>query len=208
MKLGTNFSFTTDWDNVTTVGDYCFNNMFYTCTKLKALPVNFTIPQNIRATGGAFCDYMFFQCTSLASLPDGFTLPQNMPNASWWFCRHMFSGCSSLGALPDNFNLPQNVTSVGDSFCNNMFNGCNNDNFRVNDAFRFPLLPLSELNKSFLNMFYCSANKIYPRQNISAATILNGNPTPSTNKHAFFTCDATQGANRWSDYNSLPTEWK
>jgi hypothetical protein len=125
----------------------------------------------------------------------------------------MFQGCSNLTSLPANFKLPQGITTVGVNFCAEMFNSCDNANFKVNNAFRFPLLSQSDIDKSgvFRQTFYCDANKTYSRQNISASTILNGNPAPSNNAatmRTFFTYDATQGANRWSDYASLPAQWK
>ena len=95
-------------------------------------------------------------------------------------------------------------------FCERMFYGCDNANFKVNASFRFPRLAQVGVDNpdNFYQMFYCSTNKTYPRQNISATTIINGNPTPSTYKGIFFTYNATQGANRWSDYNSLAAAWK
>jgi len=210
FNVGANFGFTSEWDNVTVVGAYFLRYMFYGCSMLTTLPSDFNIPQSIMTVGNNFCHCMFYGCSSLITLPNNFNLPPNIITVGDAFCRLMFHNCTSLGVLPAYFSIPQGITSVGASFCGEMFQGCDHDSFMVNAAFMFPLLMQSELDKTdvFYRTFRCATNKTYPLQNTLALIILNGNPTPSSNRQTFSTYNATQGANRWSDYNSLAAEWK
>jgi hypothetical protein len=153
---------------------------------------------------------MFCGCGDITSLPVNFNIPQGITKVGSTFCYQMFASCITLGALPVNFNLPQNIMTLGDYFCAYMFYDCAHDNFQVNSVFRFPLISQQNLDRSevFYNMFSCDASKTYIRQPISIATILNGNPVPSSARYTFSTYNATQGANRWSDYNSIHANWK
>jgi hypothetical protein len=71
--------------NVKTIGDDCFNHMFAS-SKIKKLPFNFTLPQNIKTVldNGKYDNlafgYMFYECKNLESLPDVFNLPQKITN--------------------------------------------------------------------------------------------------------------------------------
>jgi hypothetical protein len=123
------------------------------------------------------------------------------------FCLSMFND-SSPEYLPD-WNLPTGITTVGTAFCSQMFFNCIST-FNPPVSFEFPLLSQTEINKTdvFYRTFYCNKNVTYFRQPRTATLILNGNPVPPSARGTFFTYDATQGANRWNDYNSLNANWK
>jgi len=195
---------------IRTVGTNFCNYMFSGCSSLTLLPSSFNLPAGITTVGNTFCSGMFSGCSSLTSLSNNFNLPAGITTVGTSFCSGMFESCSSLGALLSSFNLPAGITTVGSGFCSGMFSGCSHDNFKVNAAFKFPRLSQSEINKSnvFYRTFYCNANKTYPRQTVSAASIINGNPVPSSTRGTFTSYNATQSANRWSDYNSLNANWQ
>ena len=182
FHLGENFGFHSEWNRVTTVGE-------------------------------AFCIGMFSNCSTLSSLSSNFNLPQGITTVGDSFCYDMFLDCASLASLPSNFNIPQGITTVGDYFCYSMFYGCYHDNFQVPAGFRFPLLSSTEVNKTdvFCYMFYVIVNKTYPPQPVSAATIINGNPTPSSARNTFRTISQghAETNNRWgAGTNSLPANWR
>jgi hypothetical protein len=109
------------------------------------------------------------------------------------------------------FNLPQGITTVGTYFCYYMFYGCYGNAFQVNSVFKFPLLSLTELGKTdvFYRTFYTNTNKTYVRQNRTALSIINGNtPDWTTSRQTFYMYNGTQGANRWSDWDEIPANWK
>ena len=212
FHLGENFGFHSSWDNVTTVGD-SFCAMFRGCTALSSLPSNFNLPQGITTVGDSFCGHMFRGCTALSSLPNNFNLPQGITTVGTHSCNYMFDGCTALSSLPNNFNLPQGITTVGAYFCNYMFNGCDHDNFKVPTGFRFPVLSQTDIDKNgvFFEMFSVTTNKTYPPQPVSAQTIINGNPAPSSARNTFRTISQghTQNDARWgAGTNDLPANWR
>jgi len=202
FRLGADFRFRQEWNNVLTVGHYFGNNMFGSCATLKSLPANFNLPKNLTTVGWYFGSDMFYNCPALISLPDDFNIPQGITSVGQMFCNTMFLSCTTLPKLPDNFNLPQGITTVDNYFCSNMFSNCHA--LVVNSKFRLPKLSQAELDKSnvFSSMF--SSNTTAAVQNVPASTIINGNLTPTASKRTF----SSTNTNRWSDYNSLPANWK
>ena len=214
FTLGDGFGFAPEWNNVTTVGSAFCAGMFKECLTLTLLPPNFNLPQSITSVSTSFCNGMFSNCRSLMALPVSFNIPQSIAGkVGGYFCGGMFNDCRSLTALPSSFTIPSMVTGSlysQSNFCDQMFYNCTHDDFQIPVNFRFPQLSQEEMNKSgtFYLTFGCDFNKTYSRQSIDALTILNGNPLPPYDRRTFFTYDAVQGANRWSDYNNLATQWK
>ena len=97
----------------TQLGDYgcsfCYNNMFYGCTSLTAVP---QLPSESVSTGGYQC--MFYGCTSLSTAPQ---LPAT--NLGTECYSQMFQSCTSLTASPQ---LPSIIVS---QYCySSMFYEC------------------------------------------------------------------------------------
>jgi hypothetical protein len=212
--------------NLTSVGDDFAYGMVMDCTSLSALPAGFNLPQNITTVGMSFASSMFHDCTSLADLPTGFTFPQGITTCANGFATGMFHDCTSLATLPVGFNLPQYITSVGNYFLQNMFNGCTNlsalpagfnlpqsitttaatyfadalflncTNLLVDSAFKFN--PAMTATGSYSYTFF----GVTAAQNVTAASIINGTPTPSSPIATF------KNATGFLDYDELPTNWK
>jgi hypothetical protein len=123
LTLADTAIFTSDWDNITSVGTNFACYMFTYCTSL-TLPDNFNIPQDITTVGSNFLTYMFGNCSSLTSLPADFNIPQDITTVGSYFLNYMF--CSSgLTSLPANFNIPQGIKgTVGGYFLTYMFDSC------------------------------------------------------------------------------------
>jgi len=99
------------------------------------------------------------------------------------------------------FSIPQNITTVGTYFAFYMFYQCSGTAFQVNSIFKFPLLSSIEVNKSFV--FYQTFYNLgaTPVKTRTAASIINGNPTPNTNKETF------TGSGCFADRAYIPVEW-
>jgi hypothetical protein len=82
-----------------------------------------------------------------------------------------------------------------------MFQSCRGSSFQVNNVFKFPVLTQTELNKTnvFNSTFY-DINTA-PMQTRTAASIINGNPTPFSNKGTF------TNSTSFSDRGFIPTNW-
>lgn len=125
----------------TTLGNYCYDNMFYGCTGLvhspKVLPAN--------NTGHSGYGAMFYNCTSLVDSPDIkatvagnsglasmfwnctnlITSPPKLPSTLNNYCfRHMFYGCKNMTTTPI---LP--ATTLRSQCYVNLFNGCKKVNY-------------------------------------------------------------------------------
>ena len=93
----------------TTLADYCYRYMFYGCTSLTTAPA---LPAIDLAN---YCyQYMFYGCSSLTTAP---ALPATTLAKSCYYS--MFQGCTSLTTAPA---LP--ATTLADSCYYGMFNGC------------------------------------------------------------------------------------
>jgi hypothetical protein len=185
----------------------------------------FNLPQNITklqapeedeyAMLGHVCMLMFYGCSGNAfTMNSIFQLPQGLVYGQVCSFMQMFWLCSGSAFTMNNiFTLPQAMTDAYSALANGMFNQCHGSGFQVGAAFRFPpLLSQAAVNNltNLHRVFYCYTNKTYPRQNRTIASIINGLPVPSSARETFFTYDATQGANRWSDYNDpgIDGNWK
>ena len=99
----------TNWNEITTLPEYCYRSMFQGCTQLTTAPA---LPATTLANG---CyNQMFYGCTSLTTAPElpATTLADNC-------YRSMFGGCTSLTTAP---TLP--ATTLADSCYYQMFIGC------------------------------------------------------------------------------------
>ena len=181
FTMGNDFGLSPEWSEIRTVGTYFMSNMFHGCSgQAFTMGAKFNFPPNLK------------------------TLGQNS-------IRDTFNGCNGAQfTMNDICNLPQQVETVANNVFYYVFAGCFGDAFQVNDVFQFPLLGANELNRSgvFLYAFSVSQNKSYVRQARTIASIINGNSTPTSTKRTFATFDATQGANRWSDWDSVDADWK
>ena len=99
----------------TTLADYCYSNMFNSCTSLE------TAPPVLPATALTNQCYiqMFSGCTSLTIAPK---LPATTLAINCY--SNMFQGCTSLTTAPE---LP--ATTLADYCYNYMFKGCTNLNY-------------------------------------------------------------------------------
>ena len=104
-----------------------FNNLFWKCSLLTALPEGFTMDcdESVKNLDG-----MFYGCSSLTLLPSGF---QMAPYA--YEAISMFNGCTSLFALPDGFTLASGLRTM-----TNMFLNCTSL-ASLPDTFEFPTDP-------------------------------------------------------------------
>jgi hypothetical protein len=123
----------TNWNEITTLAEYCYYYMFYDCTALTEAPA---LPTT------SLTDYcyssMFYGCTSLTEAP---TLPATSLAGSCY--SSMFEGCTALTEAP---TLP--ATSLTEGCYSNMFSGCTS----LTEA---PALPATSLaNSCYSNMFY------------------------------------------------------
>lgn len=91
------------------MADYCYSNMFRSCTSLTTAP---TLPATTLAERCYYC--MFHKCTNLTTAP---SLPATTLVSSCY--QNMFSGCTSLTTAP---SLPATTLST---YCyQNMFSDC------------------------------------------------------------------------------------
>ena len=199
----------------TTLTNYCYNNMFYSCTSLTTTPVlpattltNYcysnmfngcrsltTTPVLPATTLNTGCYMqMFSSCTSLTVAPE---LPATTLNAACYM--YMFNGCRSLTTAP---SLP--ATTLKSQCYQNMFYGCTS----LTTA---PVLPATSLvNKCYQNMFYGCTLLNYVKAlfttDISSSTTYTENWL--YNVAAIGTFIKGQGAS-WSrtDASGIPQGW-
>ena len=99
----------------TTLGRYCYANMFSGCTGLTTIPSNL-LPATTLASN---CyQYMFYGCTGLTTIPSNLLPATTL--ASYCY-QYMFSGCTGLTTIPSNL-LPATTLA---SYCYQyMFQKC------------------------------------------------------------------------------------
>ena len=99
----------TNYNEITTLPEYCYNKMFENCSSLT------TAPELPATTLAKYCYLgMFYGCTSLTIAPE---LPATTLTASCY--SNMFRGCARLTNTPV---LP--ATTLADGCYNSMFQGC------------------------------------------------------------------------------------
>jgi hypothetical protein len=86
-----------------------------------------------------------------------------------------------------------------------MFRNCKGSNFKVNSGFRFPGALTSNLAKTGDRSFYLMFGNVVNPQDVTASSIINGLPVPTDDRGTF---ETQNGAAVWSDYDSLPNNWK
>lgn len=119
-----------------TLGTWCYNQMFWGCTSLSRPPeLQTTLTADIPS--GAYSN-MFRGCTSLVSAPD---LPKGRTVGSQGY-ESMFNGCTSLITVPATIEGTSSVKA-----CNSMFKGCSS-------LTKAPALPSSSVGENgYLEMF-------------------------------------------------------
>jgi len=194
-----------------TFGEFA-SSMFYNCSG-NAFTMNsvFNLPQGITSVGDYFAYRMFAGCSGNAfTMNSVFNLPQGITTIGGSygiFASSMFAGCSGNAFTMNSvFNLPQGIIAVGDrSFASSMFSNCSGIRFLINNVFKFPVLNQTNLNRTsvFTNTFsgLNSSTPGAPSQTRTAASIINGNPLPSSDKNTF------TGSSCFSDLATIPVRW-
>lgn len=119
-----------------TLGSWCYNQMFWGCTSLSR-PPELQTTLNADVPSGAYSN-MFRDCTSLVSAPD---LPKGRTVGSQGY-ESMFNGCTSLITVPATLDGTSSAKA-----CNSMFKGCSS----LTNA---PALPSSSVGENgYLEMF-------------------------------------------------------
>ena len=158
----------TNWNEITTLPEYCYNKMFQSCTQLTTAPA---LPATTLAD---YCyNFMFVGCSSLTTAPE---LPAT--TLAYYCYNFMFNDCTSLNIAPE---LP--ATELADFCYYQMFQGCNSlttapelpatkladycYQYMFSDCTRLttaPKLPANTLaNKCYSYMFYgCTSLTIAP----------------------------------------------
>ena len=163
----------------------------------------FNLPNGITTAADSFASYMFYNCSGNAfTIGDAFNLPGGITTAESYFVRSMFQNCGG-GAFTMNevFNLPQNVTNVDIYFAAFMFQNCNGNHFIVNNVFQFPVLTQTQLDQSGIFDSALRGLGSTSSQTRTAASIINGNPLPGSNKNTF------TGSAGFANWNYIPTQW-
>lgn len=121
----------------TTLGSWCYNQMFWGCTSLSRPPeLQTTLAANV--PNGVYSN-MFRNCTSLVSAPD---LPKGVSLGEQVY-ESMFNGCTSLITVPATIEGTSSAKA-----CNSMFYGCTS-------LTKAPALPSNSVgNQGYQQMFY------------------------------------------------------
>jgi nitrogen regulatory protein PII len=141
FKMGDNLKFSTEWNDITTVGEYFAAQMFYYCNGAAfTMGKAFNMPQGITRAGDRFAYQMFYNCDGASfTMGAAFNMPQNITSVGNDFASAMFFYCDKAAFRMNGvFNLPQGITKVGNNFASSMFYNCIGDNFTMNDIFNLP----------------------------------------------------------------------
>ena len=133
----------------TTLADWCYTNMFDSCTSLITAPA---LPAKTLTT---HCYYNMFQgCTSLTTAPElpATSLAQNCYG-------FMFEGCTSLTIAPE---LP--ATTLAQNCYSAMFDGCTN-------LTAAPALPATTLEFSCYSAMFYGCTRLVKAPELPAATL-------------------------------------
>lgn len=165
-----------------TLGQWCYNQMFWGCTSLTRPPVlQTTLTADIPS--GVYSN-MFRGCTSLVSAPD---LPKGRTVGSQGY-ESMFNGCTSLITVPASIEGTSSTKA-----CNSMFKGCSSltnapalpsssvgengylEMFRdCISLVQAPNLPATSLGASaYKNMFYGCTSLVSGPENLPAPALAN-----------------------------------
>jgi len=178
LTMGENFTFSEEWDNITTVGDRFAYSMF-----------RFLYDSNP---------------DSVFTMGSTFNLPQKLEEVGKEFAAMMFYNCNGAAfTMGSEFNLPQGIMTVGDGFASAIFEGCSGLNFKVNGEFKFPVFDLTVLNgnEGIFRGTFKGLNPEAP-QTYKALDIINENPKPADKRDTF--TDSTC----FLDWDSIPEKWK
>ena len=136
-----------------TLGSWCYNQMFWGCTSLTRPPELQTV-LTADIPNGAYSN-MFRGCTSLVSAPD---LPKGRTVGSQGY-ESMFYGCTSL------ITVPATIEGTSSSkACNNMFRGCSS----LTNA---PALPSTTVGENGYIEMFRECISLVQAPNLPATTI-------------------------------------
>jgi hypothetical protein len=157
---------------------------------------------SITKAGNYFAYAMFSGCSGAEfTMSEVFNLPQGITTVGSNFAFGMFYRCSGAGfTMNDDFNLPQGITTAGESFASDMFRGCSGTGFLVNGVFKFPKLD-DIPSYAFAYTFNLGTNAKLQAKT-TATSIINGNDPPDSDRNTFSPAAA------WSDYSSIPANWR
>ena len=138
-----------------TLGSWCYNQMFWGCTSLSRPPeLQTTLTADI--PNGTYSN-MFRGCTSLVSAPD---LPKGRTVGSQGY-ESMFYGCTSLLTVPATIEGTSSVKA-----CNNMFRGCTS----LTNA---PALPSTTVGENGYIEMFMGCTSLVQAPNLPATSIGN-----------------------------------
>jgi hypothetical protein len=118
--------------------------------------------------------------------------------AGYQFASSLFQGVTSpVFNMNAVFNLPQGLTGNQTYFIRLIFHGVNGAAFQVNDIFTLPPNTTDYTLTVGVDLIF---DNLTAPQNRTAASIINGAPTPATARNAF--------SPAFPDYDTLPDNWK
>lgn len=151
------------------VSEYCYYNMFYSCTGLKTPPKK--LPA-ITLERNCYCD-MFFLCSSLETAPE-----MDFIYTAYQSCSSMFQSCKALKEPPVFHNVDAQYSSF-----NGCFNGCSSLEYA-------PELPATELYGScYFGMFLDCPNLKTAPETLPATALAN-----DCYNHMFRGCELLENA--------------
>jgi hypothetical protein len=190
-------------EGITTAGNSFASSMFDYCDG-EGFTMNevFNLPQGITTVGSSFAFDMFRSCSGAAfTMNSGFNLPQGITTVGGNFAISMFSGCSGAAfTMNEAFNLPQGITTAGNYFVYDMFYNCSGAEFLVNAVFKFP--KLNTIPSEAFGYTFSLGSDVTKIQTRTAASIINGNARPSSDRYTFSPAAA------WTDYSSIDANWR
>jgi len=190
---------------ITQVSDSFVDSMFYGCNGASfTMNETFNLPQGITQAGNRFAFNMFAYCyRATFTMNETFNLPQGISSVGDWFAYDIFGNCYGASfTMNETFNLPQGISSVGNGFAWSLFNGAGGPSFQVNDVFRFPVLTQASVDALYTYDKSLALNSQTPIQRRTALSIINGNPTPSSEKDTFKDDEGI-----FSDWQIVPLNW-
>jgi hypothetical protein len=205
--MDADFGFSKEWDSITSVGNDFLRSKFASCTAAGfAMNDIYNLPQAIQTCGSSFCRNQFGYISSAVFKPnDIYNLPQGLLTCGTYFCYGLFYGTfgaaftmNDVLCVPSGLVIPSGTTYT----LSNIFYDCaRGKNFLVNNVWKLPVVDqtLLDATGTFSSMFRISTGS-YKAQTRTAASIINGNLTPTGAKNAFGT--------GFPDYSTIHANWK
>ena len=109
LKLGSTFTFTDDWKNVTKAGNAFMFKAFQACESLDLFPVDYKEPQNFTVVGEYFKAYKCAGCKRLQHIGTANNEPQTLSMVHYGFEMFEYHGCERLLVLPEDYTEVREV---------------------------------------------------------------------------------------------------